>query len=100
MARRPCISNARASRTARSLLPLAVGPAMSASGGLSPVSKDFSLLIARLIADTDTLATNLDRAREELGAKGWPVAMAEPVKSGMEAIELQLPHGEAAGVRT
>jgi phosphoserine phosphatase len=81
-------------------LPLAVGPAMSASGGLAPVElKDFSLLIARLIADTSTLATRLDAAREELAAKGWPVAMAETVKSGADAIELMLPHGDPAGVR-
>jgi phosphoserine phosphatase len=73
---------------------------MSASGGFSPMElEDFSLLIARLIADTSTLATNLDKAREELAAKSWPVAMAEPVKSGMDAIELMLPHGEPDGVR-
>ena len=57
------------------------------------------MLIARLIADTDRLSANVDAAREELAAKGWPVAMAETVRSGMSAIELQLPHGEAAGVR-
>jgi len=73
---------------------------MSASGGLSPIElKDVSLLIARLIAETSTLATNLDRARAELAAKGWPVAMAETVRSGMDAIELELPHGDPAGVR-
>lgn len=73
---------------------------MSASGGFSPAeTKDFPLLIARLIAETSTLATNLDRAREELAGQGWPVAMAETVRSGMDAIELQLPHGEAADVR-
>src|ERR1700712_4962069 len=72
---------------------------MSASGGFSPISEDFPLLIARRIADTTTLATNLDNARGELSAKGWPVAMAETVRSGMDAIELQLPHGDAAGVR-
>ncbi|RZK02189.1 MAG: phosphoserine phosphatase SerB [Novosphingobium sp.] len=57
------------------------------------------MLIARLIAETSTLATNLDRARAELAAKGWPVAMAETVRSGMDAIELELPHGDPAGVR-
>jgi phosphoserine phosphatase len=57
------------------------------------------LLIARLIADTTTLATRLDAARDDLAGAGWPVAMAEPVKSGMDAIELQLPHGDPAGVR-
>ena len=57
------------------------------------------MLIARLIAETDTLAARLDAARDELTARGWPVAMAETVKSGMSAIELQMPHGDAAGVR-
>jgi phosphoserine phosphatase len=61
--------------------------------------KDFSVLIARLIAETSRLSANLDAARDELAAKGWPVAMAEPVKSGMDAIELLLPHGDAADVR-
>jgi phosphoserine phosphatase len=72
---------------------------MSASGGFAPSSEDFPLLIARLIADTTPLATNLDNARAELAAKGWPVAMAETVRSGMDAIELLLPEGDAAGVR-
>ncbi|MBW8754647.1 MAG: phosphoserine phosphatase SerB [Sphingomonadales bacterium] len=74
---------------------------MSASGG-GPVpscSKDFSVLIARLIAETSTLSANLDAARAELAENGWPVAMAEPVKSGMSTIELLLPHGDPAGVR-
>lgn len=57
------------------------------------------MLIVRLLAETSTLAANLDRAREELTAKGWPVAMAEPVWSGMDAIELLLPEGDAKGVR-
>lgn len=57
------------------------------------------MLIARLIADTGRLAANLDAARAELATKGWPVAMAETVKSGMDAIELALPHGDPAGVR-
>jgi phosphoserine phosphatase len=57
------------------------------------------VLIARLIADTSTLSANLDAARDELAARGWPVAMAEPVKSGMDVIELELPHGEAAALR-
>jgi phosphoserine phosphatase len=57
------------------------------------------VLIARLIAETSTLSAKLDAAREELAGKGWPVAMAETVRSGMDAIELQMPHGDAAGVR-
>lgn len=57
------------------------------------------MLIARLIADTDRLSANVDAARAELAQKGWPVAMAEAVRSGMNVAELQLPHGDAAGVR-
>ena len=57
------------------------------------------MLIARLIAETSTLSENLDAARAELAANGWPVAMAEPVKSGGDAIELLLPHGDPSGVR-
>ena len=58
------------------------------------------MLIARLLADTATLAEKLDAAREELAARGWPVAMAEPVISGEAAIELLLPEGDAAAVRS
>ena len=57
------------------------------------------MLIARLIAETDTLAARLDAARAELAARDWPVAMAETVKSGMDAVELDLPRGDAAEVR-
>jgi phosphoserine phosphatase len=61
------------------------------------------VLIARLIAETSTLAANLDAkldsARALLAEKGMAVAMAEPVLSGEDAIELQLPHGDAATLR-
>ncbi|HEX7752837.1 MAG TPA: phosphoserine phosphatase SerB [Novosphingobium sp.] len=57
------------------------------------------MLIARLIAETGTLAARLDAARAELAARDWPVAMAETVKSGMDAVELDLPRGDAAEVR-
>lgn len=73
---------------------------MSASGGALPVfSGEYSVLIARLIAETSTIAAKLDAAREELAAAGMPVAMAEAVCSGMDAIELDLPHGDADAVR-
>lgn len=73
---------------------------MSASGGVLPVvSGEYSVLIARLIAETSTLAVKLDAARQELAENNLPVAMAETVRSGMDAIELQLPHGDAAAVR-
>ena len=73
---------------------------MSASGGAwSVFLGEYSVLIARLIAETSTIAAKLDAAREELTAAGMPVAMAETVRSGMDAIELQLPHGDADAVR-
>ena len=57
------------------------------------------MLIARLIAETSTLAANVEAARAELAEQGWPVAMAEAVHSGSSVIELQLPKGDSAGVR-
>jgi phosphoserine phosphatase len=57
------------------------------------------VLIARLIADPETLADRLDRARRELDARGWSVAMAQTVRSGSPAIELLLPQGEPGEVR-
>lgn len=57
------------------------------------------MLIVRLITDTGALADGIAAARDELGTRGWPVAMAEPVVSGSTTIELQLPRGDAAEVR-
>jgi phosphoserine phosphatase len=57
------------------------------------------VLIARLLADTATLAEKLDAARDELTARGWPTAMAETVVSGEDAIELLMPEGDAGAVR-
>ncbi|MBA3055883.1 MAG: phosphoserine phosphatase SerB [Sphingomonadales bacterium] len=57
------------------------------------------MLIARLIADTSTLADNLDKARRALADQGHPVAMAGPLMSGEDVIELQLPEGDPAAVR-
>jgi phosphoserine phosphatase len=77
---------------------------MSATAGGSAlqapaVSKDLDLLIARLIADPATVGRAIDAARAELAERGWPVAMAEPVASGSEVIELQLPQGDPSAVR-
>ena len=57
------------------------------------------MLIARLIADSATLATRLDSARRQLSERGWAVAMAETVRSGSDAIEILLPEGEPREVR-
>jgi phosphoserine phosphatase len=73
---------------------------MSASGGREGAFEEgFAVLIARLLADTATLAEKLDAARDELAARGWPMAMAETVVSGEDAIELLMPNGDAAAVR-
>ena len=58
------------------------------------------MLIARLIADSASLASNLDAARAALAERGWPVAMAETVRSGSNAIEILLPEGEPREVRS
>ena len=74
---------------------------MSASGGRDGAFVEGSkVLIARLLADPSTLAEKLDAARTELAERGWPVAAAEPVRSGEAAIELLLPEGDAVAVRT
>jgi phosphoserine phosphatase len=61
------------------------------------------LLIARLISDPQrngaTIGGAIDRARVDLAARGWPVAMAEPLASGSNVIELLLPEGEPRAVR-
>ena len=57
------------------------------------------MLIARLIADSASLASNLDAARVALAERGWPVAMAEAVRSGGRAIEILLPEGDPGEVR-
>ena len=73
---------------------------MSATAGApASLAGEFAVLIARLIAETATLAHKLDAARGELSACGWPVAMAETVESGEDAIELLLPEGDAREVR-
>lgn len=64
----PDFSASKAARTARSLLPLAVGPAMSATGGLlvADFSGEVAVLIARVIADTATLETRLATLRADI----------------------------------
>ena len=57
------------------------------------------MLIARLIAETSTLAANLDKARAQLAAEGMVLAMAEPVASGEDVIELQLASGDPVRLR-
>src|SRR5690606_13248041 len=85
-----------ASSTARSLLPLAVGPAMSAT---ALPTGDCPLLIARLIADTDGLEPRLDAATAALEAEGMPVAAAALLDHWSDVLQLTLPHGDPAVLR-
>jgi phosphoserine phosphatase len=66
-------------------LPLAVGPAMSASGGrLRPVSKGLSVLIARVIAEPAGLSSHVDALLEALSEKG--AADAREIPGGVVEI--------------
>src|SRR5688500_14373268 len=90
-----------ASSTARSLLPLAVGPAMSATGpeALGGLPGGFPLLIARLIADTHTLEPRRDAAIAALAAQDMPIAAAVMLDHWGDVLQLTLPHGDPAVLR-
>ena len=68
-------------------MPLAVGPAMSATA----FPGDPALLIARLIADPATLEASLDAASAALEAAGLPLAEAQMNDVCGEVLELLLP---------
>lgn len=78
------------------LLPLAVGPAMSASFGL----EDFDdMLIARLIAEADGLETRLDAAIDALVARDMPIATASMLDFCGDVLQIELPNGNAGLLR-
>ena len=78
-------------------MPLAVGPAMSASGGSSADDeKDSVVLIARLIADQTSLSAKLDSVVAELAAQGM-TAKASPLASA-SGIELVVEGGDATAL--
>jgi len=54
------------------------------------------LLIARLIADLDTLEPRRDAATEALAAAGMPVAESVMLDHWSEVLQLMLPHGDPA----
>ena len=91
--------------TARSLLPLAVGPAISASlgrrasGFTLSSSKEFPVIIARLIADPETLGDNLALAMEMIEARGWEVAGAGMLEFCSDVLELEVLEGDPRGIR-
>lgn len=54
------------------------------------------MLIARLIAEQNSLETRLENARAALDEAGMPVAMAGMLDFCGDVLQLSLPHGEAA----
>lgn len=81
-------------------MPLAVGPAMSASGGdVSALFGESLVLIARLIADSAVIADNLALAVEMLRDRGAGVAGARVLESGTDVVEIEMTHGEPGEVR-
>jgi phosphoserine phosphatase len=72
-------------------LPLAVGPAMSATG-FRP--GEFPLLIARLIADPASLQTRLDALTAVLEGDGMRLAEAQMLEFCGDVLELELPEGD------
>jgi phosphoserine phosphatase len=57
------------------------------------------LLIARLIADTDTLEPRLDAATAALEAAGMPLAAAVLLDHWSDVLQITLPHGDVATLR-
>jgi phosphoserine phosphatase len=77
-------------------LPLAVGPAMSASFGLEGASE---MLIARLIAEPDGLETRLDAASTALEARGMRIAAAAMLDFCGDVLQISLPEGDPGVLR-
>ncbi|MXO64620.1 phosphoserine phosphatase SerB [Altericroceibacterium endophyticum] len=57
------------------------------------------MLIARLIADSNTLAANLDAATVALDKEGIAVASAQMLDFCGDVLQIMLPHGEEAQVK-
>ncbi|GMM94251.1 phosphoserine phosphatase SerB [Qipengyuania sp. MTN3-11] len=58
------------------------------------------MLIARLIADPAGLETRLEAARADLDRAGMPVAMAGMLDFCGDVLQISLPHGDAAKLRS
>ena len=76
-------------------MPLAVGPAMSATA----FPGDPEVLIARLIADLATLERRLDAATAALDAAGLPIAEAVMLDHWGEVLQLMLPGDDIVTLR-
>ena len=92
-----------ASRKAIALLPLAVGPAMSATGSLAGgwfagSSGVRPLVIARLIADPDTLETRLDAAVAALAEQHLSAGGANVLHPAHDMLEITVSGGEQLAV--
>ena len=73
---------------------------MSASGGRrSVIAEDSGLLIARLIAESETLSANLERASVEIETAGLRLASASMLDFCGDVLQLALPEGDAATLR-
>ncbi len=57
------------------------------------------MLIARLIADADSLSANLERASAAIAAQGMRIAQATMLDFCGDVLELELPEGDAAALR-
>ena len=68
---------------------------MSATGGFAG---EYSVLIARLIAEADGLETRLDAASAALEAAGTPLASAAMLDFCGDVLQLSLPHGDVRAV--
>jgi phosphoserine phosphatase len=64
------------------------------------LSGDFPLLIARLIAEPATLEASLDAATSALEAVGLRLAGAQMLEFCSDVLELTLPHGDVAALRS
>ena len=74
---------------------------MSASFGRAcgALAKEFSVLIARLIAEPATLESGLAEASKALAAQGLAIAQATMLEFCSGVLEIELPRGDAGQVR-
>jgi len=63
------------------------------------MSGGFRLLIARLIADPETLSARLDAATVAIEREGMRLAMAQMLDFCGNVLQLSLPKGDAAALR-
>ncbi len=93
----PLASIAFANATATALLPLAVGPAMSATGREGPESGEDGLLIVRLIAEMPDWETRLSAAKDMVAGESGTTASARRLESAPDVLQWRI---EGAGIAT